>query len=37
MQKYLKESAEKLSICLTEEQLEKFYNFYELLIETNKS
>lgn len=37
MKKYLKESAEKLSIHLTEEQLQKFDIFYKLLIETNKS
>jgi len=37
MKRYLRESAAKLSIPLTEEQLEKFNVFYELLIETNKS
>lgn len=37
MKEYLKESADKLSIHLTEEQLEQFDIFYKLLIETNKS
>lgn len=37
MKKYLEECAKKLSIHLTEEQLNKFEIFYELLIETNKS
>ena len=37
MKNYLKESAEKLSINLSDRQLEQFEIFYELLIETNKS
>lgn len=37
MKKYLKESAEKISIELTENQLEQFNTFYELLIDANKS
>lgn len=37
MKEYLKESADKLSIHLTEKQLEQFDIFYKLLIETNKS
>lgn len=37
MKKYLKESAEKISIQLSGRQLEQFETFYELLIETNKS
>lgn len=37
MKNYLRESAEKISIELTESQLEQFNTFYELLIEANKS
>ena len=37
MKEYLKESAKKLSIDLTDRQLEQFEIFYEMLIETNKS
>lgn len=37
MKKYLEESARKLSIQLTEKQLNQFEIFYDLLIETNQS
>lgn len=37
MKNYLKESAKSILIDLTNEQLEQFEKFYDLLIETNKS
>lgn len=37
MKGFLKESADKIDISLTEEQLHQFEIFYELLIETNRS
>lgn len=37
MKDYLRKSAEKISIELSEKQLEQFNTFYELLIDANKS
>lgn len=37
MKEYLKQSADKLSIKITEKQLNQFEIFYHMLIETNRT